>query len=135
MTSVGPPDPYELPLRDRVRHGARRGGLFGVYLFVVVWLKAALTQRSDRVLDAPVTAAAALIAGCAVAGVILLAGRRRVHSTLGAIGLAIACVFPVLVAFAITVRPLSIGALPFVVAASIMLGAIAGTMLWKGWHR
>ena len=127
--------PDSLPLVARVRFGAGRGAVIGAIVFGLQWL--GLTRGRDIVAHVrrePVIGAGALIAGFAVAGGILLAVGRDVRTLSGAIGLGIACFIPVLGGFALAatdVRGLDL--LGFVSLGSLLAGAVAGVLTWKGW--
>jgi hypothetical protein len=131
-------DAFQLPVRDRVRHGLKRGALLGVYVFVLMWLLSVFRVRgvhSERLMSQPVTAAAIMIAGFAVAGGLLLALKPRVHNVANAIALGIVCSLPMWLGFVAGIWSRTTAALPFVGAISLLTGVIWGTMAWKGWHR
>ena len=129
--------PFQLPLRDRVRHGLRRGALVGVYCFALIWLASATrhVSHTERVMSQPVTAAATIIAGFTIAGGLLLALGPRVHNVGSAIAVAVVCWLPVSLGIFAAPRSLTIAALPFVGAMSLLGGVIWGTMYRKGWYR
>jgi hypothetical protein len=136
MSVATDPHPFSLPLKERIRHGAKRGAVIGVYIFALLWLLSALTTSgSGRLLDAPVTGAMAVIGGFALAGIALLALGPHVQNLLGAIALGTACAIPMWLGIVAGIGHVTLSTLPFVIVVSMILGLIWGTMSWKRWHR
>ena len=125
-----------MPLRARVQHGAERGALFGVYFFVLLWLGSVLGERRiDHVVQQPVTAAAWVIGGFALTGAALFVLGPRVRNLLGAVGLAIICLVPMMFGMSAAVAGFAGFINPAVVVLSIVTGVIIGTISWKRWGR
>jgi len=137
MNDVEPFNPDELPLIKRAKFGVGRGAVIGVCMFGLIWLRAALGKPGWRnVREAPIAAGAAVVLGFAIAGGILLAGKRYVRTLSGAIGLAIACSVPIWLGVLTASREnFAPRALPQVFLVSLLSGAIWGTFAWKGWSR
>ena len=108
----------------------------GVYIFALLWLQAAAFKKgSERVVEQPITAAAALIAGSAMAGVTFRILKPRARHLPSAIGVGIVCAVPLFLGIALALRSLTISTLGFGVATGVAAGTIWGTMAWKGWYR
>ena len=129
-------DAFSWPLPQRVRHGAQRGALVGVYVFALTWLTSVLgASGNEHIVDNPVTAAAAITGGFVLGGIALLVLGPRVRNLAGSIGLATACLIPALFGLFAGVRGFVSAVIPGAVVLAAMLGAIWGTISWKRRHR
>ena len=129
--------PDDLPLVARVKFGVGRGAIIGAIMFGLHFLGLGKGRSVvEHIRREPVIAAAALIAGFAIATGMLLAIERNVRTQSGAIGLGIAAFMPILGGYGLAgtdVRGLDL--LSFVVLGSAIAGTIAGVLTWKGRHK
>ena len=124
-----------MPLQQRARFGARRGAIVGAFFFGLIWLRALTADPSAPSVLAPISSAAAMIVGFAIAGASLFAIKRYMRSLPSAIGIAVGCSVPVWSGILVaTTTGLSLHTAPVVGLASFLSGAIWGTMSWRARH-
>ena len=133
MTHVRP-DPDTLPLIARAKFGAVRGAVVGAVISPLVWLRLTKGQADmTMVRVSPIIFGCAFIVAFAIAGAALLAGKRHVRTTAGAIGLATACSIPLWLAVVpVITGELGLQTLMFVGLVSLLSGVIWGFLSWKG---
>ena len=121
-----------LPRWSRAARGPKGGAAAGAFFFSLVWLREVVKHQNAYLLSAPMTAAAAMAGGFALAGAVLMGAQDRVHGAPSAMLLAFACSVPVWIAVATTLIGPSLKVLPVALVASVLSGMIWGLLSRRG---